>query len=80
MDEVLFGSVWNTISPMLDTDDVVRVRVATKCWNDGRRYGKMGDIFFQLLHSDPFVKHWYFDAEGYKILHVERSNHGKLSQ
>ena len=41
MDEVLFGSVWNTISPMLDTDDVVRMRVAAKCWNDGRRHGKM---------------------------------------
>ena len=66
MDEVLFGSVWNTISTMLDTD-VDRMRVAAKCWNDGRRYGKLGKIFFQLLHSDPFVKHWYLDAEGYKL-------------
>ena len=67
MDEVLFGSVCNAISPMLDTDDVTRVRVAAKCWNDGRCYGNMGAIFFQLLHSDPFVKHWYYDAEGYKL-------------
>ena len=52
---------------MLDTDDVIRVRVAAKCRNDGRRYGKMGKIFFQLLHSDPFMKHWYYDAEGYKL-------------
>ena len=52
---------------MLDTDDVIRVRVAAKCWNDGRRYGKNGYFFFHLLHSDPFVKHWYYDAEGYKL-------------
>ena len=52
---------------MLDTDDVIRVRVAAQCWNDGRHYGNMGKIFFQLLHSDPFVKHWYLDAEGYKL-------------
>ena len=50
MDEVLFGSA------MLDTDDVVRMRVAAECWNDGCRYGKLGKIFFQRLHSDPFVK------------------------
>ena len=67
MDIVLSGSVWNIISPMLDTDDVIRVRFAAKCWNDGRRYGKMGKIFFQLLHGDPFVKHWYYDAENYKL-------------
>ena len=52
---------------MLDTDDVIRVRVAAKCWKDGRRYGEIVNIFFQLLHSDPFVKHWYYDAEGYKL-------------
>ena len=67
MDEVLFGSVWNTISPMLDTDDVVRMRVAAKCWNDGRRYGKKDKFFFQLLHSDPFEKHWFQDVEVYKL-------------
>ena len=52
---------------MLDTDDVIRMRVAAKCWNDGRRYVKMGKSFFQLLHSDPFVKHWLYDAAGYKL-------------
>ena len=63
----VFFNMWNTISPMLDTDDVVRVRVAAKCWNDGRRFGKMGNIFFQLLRNDPFAKHWHHDAEGYKL-------------
>ena len=69
MDEVLFGSVWNAISPMLDTDDVVRMRVASQYWNDGSCYGKLGSIFFQLLHSDPFAKHWYYDAH-----HKKRDN------
>ena len=55
------------LAPRLDTDDVVRMRVAAKCWNDGRRNGKMGSIFFQLLQSDPFVKHWYNDAEGHTL-------------
>ena len=45
MDDVLSGSVWNTVGPMLDTDDVIRVRVAAKCWNDDRRLGKMGKNF-----------------------------------
>ena len=63
---------------MLDADDVIRVRVAAICWNDGRRHGKMGKIFFQLLHSDPFVKHKY-KGRGLQIMHVEISNHGKLS-
>ena len=67
MEDVLHGSVWSTVSTMLDTDDVVRLRVAAICWNEGRRYGKMGGIFFQLLHSEPFVKHWYYDDMGYKL-------------
>ena len=46
--------------------DVVRLRFAAKCWNEGRRYEKMGDIFFQLLHSDLFAKHWYYDDEGFE--------------
>ena len=56
MHEVLSGSVWNIIS-----SDVIRV------WVAGRRCGKMGKTFFQLLHSDLFVRHWCYDAEGYKL-------------
>ena len=80
MDEVLFGSVWNTVGPMLETDDVVRMRVAPKCWNDGRRYGKMGNVFFQLLHSDLLVKHWYQDAEGYKLCTLRYSIMGASAE
>ena len=70
MEEVFHRSVCSTISPMLGTDDVVRLWVAAKCWNDGRRYGKMGEIFCQLLHSDPFAQHWYNDDEGYQLCTV----------
>ena len=56
MEEVFHGSVWSTISPMLGTDDVVRLQVAAKCRNEGRRYGKMGEFSFQFLHSDPFAQ------------------------
>ena len=52
---------------MLNTDDVVRVREVAKSWNVGCRWGKVGGIFFKLLHSDPFAKHWYYDDEGYKL-------------
>ena len=38
MDEVLFGSVWNTFSSTSDTDDVIRVRVAATCWNESLWY------------------------------------------
>ena len=41
MEEVFHGSVWSTISHMLGTDDVVRLWVAAKCWNDGRRYATL---------------------------------------
>ena len=67
MEEVLHGSLWSTICPLLNADDVVRLRVAATCWNEGRRNGKMGDIFFQLLHSDIYAKHWYYDDVGYKL-------------
>ena len=46
--------------------------------NDGRRYGKLGEIFFQLLHSKPFVKLWHHD--GLQIVHVEMPNHAKSPQ
>ena len=38
----------------------------TRRWNVGSRYGEMGEMFFQLLHNDPFAKHWYYDSEGNK--------------
>ena len=46
---------------------MIRVLFAAKNWNDDRCYGKMCKIFFQLLHSDAFVKHWYCDVEGHKL-------------
>ena len=42
------------------------IAVCSQVLERRRRYGKMGDIFFQLLHSDPFAKHWYYDDEGFE--------------
>ena len=67
MEGVFHGSVRGAIYPVLGSDDVVRLRVAAKCWNEGRRCGKMGEIFFQLIHSDPFAKHWYYEEEDNKL-------------
>ena len=39
MEEVFFGSVWNMISLLLTTDDVVKVRTAACLWNVGDKYG-----------------------------------------
>ena len=55
------------ISPLLTTDDAVRCRTVTRRWNVGSRYGEMGEMFFQLLHNDPFAKHWYYDSECNKL-------------
>ena len=30
----------------------------------GCRYGELGDIFFEFLENDPFVRQWYRDVEG----------------
>ena len=51
---------------MFDTDDMIRMRVLPSVGTTVAVW-EMGKLFFQLLHSDPFVKHWYYDAEGYKL-------------
>ena len=66
MEETLHGTIWNTISPLLTTDDAVRCRTVTRRWNVGSRFGEMDEMFFQFLHNDPFAKHKYYDSEGNK--------------
>ena len=29
--------------------------------------GKWGEMFFQVLHNDPFAKHWYYESEGHQL-------------
>ena len=72
MEETLHGTLWNMISPLLTLDDAVRCRTVTRRWNMSSRYGEMGEMFFQLLHNDPFAKHWYYDSEGNKTYTVLR--------
>ena len=55
IEEILHGTIWSLINPLLTTDDVVRCRTIARRWNAGVRYGKLGDIFFEFLEHDPFV-------------------------
>ena len=55
------------INHLLTTDDVVRCRTVASRWNVGCRFGELGDIFFEFLENDPFVRHWYRDVEGNRV-------------
>ena len=70
MEESLHGTIWYMISPLLTTDDAVRCRTVARRWNVGSRCGEMGEMFFQLLHNDPFAKHWFYDSEWNKLCTV----------
>ena len=52
MEEILDGSIWCMISPLLTPDDAVMSRTVTSRWNVGDRCGTLGDFYFMLLHSD----------------------------
>ena len=65
--ETLHGTIWSLISPLLTTDDVVQCRTVARRWNVGCRYGELGDIFFEFLENDPFVRQWYRNVEGNKV-------------
>ena len=80
MDEVLFGSVWNTASSTSDTDDVIRVRVAATCWNDGGRYGKLGKKNLPIVAQRTIREALVSRCWGLHIVHVEMSTHGKFSK
>ena len=56
MEEIQNGSVWNTVSLLLTTDDVVMLRAAAPRWNVGDRYGALEDTFFGLLKMDSSGK------------------------
>ena len=45
MDEILYGTLWRMISPLLTTNDAVRCRTVTSRWNVGSRYGEMDEFF-----------------------------------
>ena len=38
LEEVLLGSVWRVVSPLLNLDEVVKLRTATRCWDAGFIY------------------------------------------
>ena len=66
MDEILYGTIWRMVSPLLTTDDVVRCRTVSIRWNVGSRYGAMGEFYFLLRLNDPYDKHRHYDSDGNK--------------
>ena len=64
MEEILYKPIWCMISPLLTTDDAVMSRTVTSGWNEGNRYGALGDFFFMMLQSDPHDKKWHYDSNG----------------
>ena len=58
IEETLQGTFWSLISPC---------RTVARRWNVGSRDGELGDIFFEFLENDPFVRQWYRNVEGNKV-------------
>ena len=47
------------VSPLLTTDAAVQ-----DCDQSMECGQPSGEFFFQLLHNDPYEKHWHYDSEG----------------
>ena len=62
------------VSPVLTTDDAVRLRVVASRCNVGNRYGDMGELHFLLLQNDPYEKHWHYDMNGNKTYAMLKKN------
>ena len=61
MEEVLMGSVWELLRPLLAADDTVKLRIAARCWNVGDKYGPYGEVMFTMLKKEQFERHWHYD-------------------
>ena len=53
VDEILHGSMWRLVSPLLTTDDVVRLRVVASRWNVGNRHGRNWRVLFPTATERP---------------------------
>ena len=67
LEEVFHGSIWYTISPMLATDDVVRLCVVASRWNECDRYGSLGHFFFTLVKLEQYRELWHYDGDGSRV-------------
>ena len=61
MEEVLMGSVWEWTSP---AHDVVKLRTAARCWNEGNKRGLLGGFFFSMLEMDQYERLGFPDQPG----------------
>ena len=59
----VLGSVWNMISLLLTTDDVVMLRAAARPWNVVDRFGRW-ESFSWLLKMEQSEKTWHYDEQG----------------
>ena len=55
MKVVLSGEAWINIKQGLLPDNVVKLRVTAKCWNNGVLYGDFGDLFFVATKIEKSV-------------------------
>ena len=55
------------IYTFLTTDDAVMLRTVTSRWNEGNRYGALGDVFFKMLKHDQHKKVWHYESDGNRV-------------
>ena len=67
MQEVFHGSICCTISPLLATDDVVRLRVAASRWNKSDS-GHLGRVFFNMLKPERHNMLWHYDTDRNRVV------------
>ena len=68
MEEILYGSIWCMISPLLTTDDAVMLISTVTCrWNGENRHGALGYAFFMMLKLDQYKKVWHLDSDGNRV-------------
>ena len=67
VEEAFHGSIWYTVTPLLVTDDAVRVRVVVSRWNKGDRCGPLGRVFFNMLTLERHRELWHYDTDGNRV-------------
>ena len=53
MKQVLEELLWETTCPLWSPADVVELRISSKYWSKGSKYGPYGELFFFLVEKNP---------------------------
>ena len=67
MEEKVYGSLWDMISPLLTTDDAVMLRTVTRRWNEENKHGALGYAFFMMLKLDQYENKWHYGSDGNRV-------------